>query len=155
MAWIESHTTIRNHPKTKKLAKKLGVTRAEAVGYMHFLWWWALDYAESGELGDISPEDFAETIDWSGDPQLVVDAFVEAKLIDVSPRKGTMSIHDWHVFAGRLIDQRDKNRKRAQKARDAKKKEQGEGVCVPYANGTRTVRERHRRRYCDVRGYRT
>lgn len=49
MPWIESHTTIGSHPKTRKLARRLEVSIPEAVGILHLLWhcsataWRALD----------------------------------------------------------------------------------------------------------------
>jgi len=150
MAWIESHSTLRHHPKTKRLAKALRVSIPTAVGYLHFLWWWALDYAQDGNLSGFTPEDIAEVILWEGDPQGAVDALVESGFIDRSPKKGSLSIHDWYEYAGRLIDKREKNRKRSQRARDSKKKSENEDapaagangmrdVCVPNANGMRDV----------------
>src|SRR5687767_5633894 len=51
MAWIESHQEIARHPKTRKLARLLGGSVPTAIGHLHLLWWWAVDYAEDGWLG--------------------------------------------------------------------------------------------------------
>ena len=51
-AWIESHQSLRDHPRKDQLAEELFVGRVPndvanyaAVGILHYLWWWALDYA--------------------------------------------------------------------------------------------------------------
>jgi len=40
------------------------------------LWWWAMDYAPSGDLSDFTAEDIALAAGWEGDS----DAFVSALL---------------------------------------------------------------------------
>ena len=50
MAWIESHQELRHHYKTKRLARELKVTVAAAIGHLHCLWWWAIDFAPDGDL---------------------------------------------------------------------------------------------------------
>lgn len=51
MPWIESHTTRGRHPKTLKLARVSKVPRCHAIGMLHCLWWWAVEYAPDGRLG--------------------------------------------------------------------------------------------------------
>lgn len=50
MAWIESHQEIWRHPKTKKLARLLGVSVPTAVGHLHGIWYWALDFAQDADF---------------------------------------------------------------------------------------------------------
>jgi len=50
MAWIESNQEVGRHPKTKKLARLLDISVVTAVGHLHYLWWWALDFAQEGVL---------------------------------------------------------------------------------------------------------
>ena len=45
MAWIESHQELWRHPKTKKLARLLGVSVPTVVGHLHGIWYWALDFS--------------------------------------------------------------------------------------------------------------
>ena len=33
-----------------KLARRLGVSLPAAIGHLHLLWWWAMDYAQDGDL---------------------------------------------------------------------------------------------------------
>jgi hypothetical protein len=139
--WIESHEELGQHPKTKRLARTLQVSLPAAVGYLQFLWWWALKYAPSGNLSRYTPEDIADAICWEGDAQQAVDALVSSGFID-DGGDGTLTIHDWYEYAGRLIEQREQHRKRSQRARNAKNREQDEHVSVPCPNGARTAHER-------------
>ena len=41
----------------------------EAVGYLHMLWWWALDYAPDGDLARWDPEWIADACMWEGDSE--------------------------------------------------------------------------------------
>jgi hypothetical protein len=107
MAWIESHQSLGGHIKLRRLARMLGINRAQAVGHLHFLWWWALDGAPSGDLSGMIPADIAELSEWPGDPDAFFGALRECGWIDPDGR-----IHDWMDYAGRLVDVRRKDRER-------------------------------------------
>ena len=122
MAWIESHQQLRDHPKVSRLSRLLDVHRTSAVGLLHFLWWWALDHAEDGDLTDFDCLDLALAAGWEGDP----DAFVKA-LQDCGPgdRAGficreddRLVLHDWDDYAGKLVDRRVKDRERKRLQRE-------------------------------------
>jgi hypothetical protein len=68
MLWIESHTNLAGHPKTKKFCRLLKTTIPQAIGHLHCFWWWAMEYAQDGEITGYSPEDIAEVAMWEGDP---------------------------------------------------------------------------------------
>ncbi|MDR1572389.1 MAG: HNH endonuclease [Clostridiales Family XIII bacterium] len=114
MAWIESHQELGRHPKTKRLARALQTSLPTAVGHLTFFWWWALDYAQNGDLNGFDEADMADAAGWEGEPGVFVNALIAAKFLDQDER-GTR-IHDWHDYAGRLIGQR-----RAQAASRQKK----------------------------------
>lgn len=120
MAWIESHQELGRHPKMKKLARILNIAVPTAVGHLHFFWWWALDYAQDGSLSRYDAGDIADAALWEQDAQAFVDAMVEAGFID-RDQDGTLRIHDWDDYAGRLLDKRRQNaeRKRRSRARHA------------------------------------
>lgn len=105
MAWIESHHTLRNHPKMFKLCKELKIERAEAIGHLHMLWWWALEHRENGDLIGLFPRDIAQASDWPGDGSKFLKALQKCGWVGKD-----MRIHDWMDYAGRLI--RDRERKR-------------------------------------------
>jgi hypothetical protein len=66
MPWIESHTELARHPKTLRLARRLGVSLPAAIGHLHLLWWWALEYAPDGNLAVFSDEEVAQACCWEG-----------------------------------------------------------------------------------------
>lgn len=114
MAWIESHQEVGRHPKTKKLARLLGISIPTAVGHLHFLWWWALDFAQDGVLDKFDAEDIAEAMEWKGDEQALLDALMEAEYVDVTDHG--LVIHDWAEYAGKLLERRAKDRARKRAA---------------------------------------
>lgn len=67
MAWIESHQELWRHPKTKKLARLLQISIPTAVGHLHGLWYWAMDFAQDGDLSSYDAEDIADAVMWEGD----------------------------------------------------------------------------------------
>ena len=123
MAWIESHQGLAKHPKTLKLSRLLKVHIAQAVGHLHFFWWWALDYAQDGDLSKCDVEDIAVAANWPGDAEEFVSAMCDAGFLD-RDESGKLSIHDWYEYAGRLIEKRaeDAERKRAERERKKQKK---------------------------------
>lgn len=102
MAWIPSHQEIRDHPKTLRFARKLGVSVPTAVGHLHLVWHWALGLAPDGDLSKFDAEDIAIGAMWDGDPEVFVDALMKcgpggaAGFLDVD-----MRLHDWDAHGGR------------------------------------------------------
>lgn len=115
MAWIESHEELAQHPKTKRLSRALGLSIPAVLGHLHLLWWWALKFAQDGDLGRYRPEDIAEGLLWEGDPQALVDGLVEAGFLELG--EGGLRIHDWDEYAGRLIQRRRANADRMRRQR--------------------------------------
>src|SRR5215471_2619461 len=103
MPWIESHQQLGHHPKTIGLAELLHVSLPTAVGHLHYFWWWALEYAPSGEIR-ASPAVVAKACEWRGNPQRYVDALRQAGFLDAGPEG--LVIHDWMDYAGRFADKR-------------------------------------------------
>lgn len=116
MAWIESHQTLGQHPKTRKLAHLLGVSKPAAIGHLHCLWWWAVDYAEDGDLSRFDALDIAIGAEWDGDETEFVTAMVKAGFLDEGPGD-TFAVHDWDDYAGKLIERKKANAKRMREAR--------------------------------------
>ena len=127
MAWIESHQTLRKHPKTRALMRELGLSRVEAIGHLHCLWWWVLDYAEDGDLSRFAADEIAEGAEWEGDPDVFVAAMIAAGFIDQADR----AVHHWHEFAGKLVDRRASNAARMREKREREKLDRGRAVHVP------------------------
>lgn len=116
MAWIESNQELGRHPKMKKLARLLSISWPEAVGYLHYLWWWALDFAQDGDLTKYEAGDIADAVLWQGDPTELVNALIESGFLDVRD-DGSLEIHDWFDYAGLLLEKRRKDAERKRKSR--------------------------------------
>jgi hypothetical protein len=100
--WIESHQALGQHPKTILLAQLLKCKLPTAVGYLHFLWWWALEYAPDGSIGRVPAAVIAYACHWSGEPRRFLDALRQAGFIDSDGE----AIHDWREYTGRFYEQR-------------------------------------------------
>lgn len=114
MAWIESHQELGAHPKTQKLARILGLSKPTVVGHLHYLWWWATDYAQDGNLSRFDSLDIAIGAEWEGDPDEFVSALIRSGFLCDDDG---LSIHDWNDYAGKLIERRAKNAERMRAAR--------------------------------------
>lgn len=116
--WIESHQSIRNHPKFKKAARLCGINEFEMIGRVHCLWWWALDYAPDGDITKYSVDDIESAVDWTGEHgkfyRSLIDCGFSGHTGLIDELDGVIVIHDWHTYAGKLIDRRleDAERKR-------------------------------------------
>ena len=117
MAWIESHQELRHHYKTKRLARELKVTVAAAIGHLHCLWWWAIDFAPDGDLSKFDDYEIADAIGYEGkDPAKAKAALISSGFLD-NNSDGAITIHDWYDYSGQLGDKRIESRK---KERDRK-----------------------------------
>ena len=117
MAWLRSHQELARHPKVKRLSRQLNISLPQAIGHLHLLWWWCMDYAQDGDLTEYSPEDIADACAWEGDAEGFVRALVDAGFVD---NEHGLHVHDWEENAGRLIEQRKRNRERVAEARKKK-----------------------------------
>lgn len=102
--WIESHQSLRNHPKFKLLYRTLKQKPATMAGYLHFLWWWCLDYAIDGDLTKYNAIQIAEASEWEGDAHVFYKVMVECGFIDA--KDSEKHIHDWLDFCGSLVEKR-------------------------------------------------
>jgi len=113
--WIESHAALRNHPKVGRLARKLRIPRMQAIGILHAFWWWALEYAEDGDLSRSDTDDIAAACEWE-DGNALLDALRHAGFVD------DLMIHDWWDYTGRLLslraERRAKTRERVTRYRE-------------------------------------
>ena len=66
--WIKSDCRWGTHPQTIRFARLLGIPGelAAAVGYLHFLFWWAQEYAPDGNLSEIGEDELCEICHYRG-----------------------------------------------------------------------------------------
>ena len=120
MAWIKSDQSLANHPKLILLARALGISKVEALGHLHLLWYWVLEYADDGELKylDLIPD----ACEWSGDQQVFLDAIIKYGFIDTTydPEDNFTEyhVHDWLDYSGALYEKRLYNRLKKQESRE-------------------------------------
>ena len=129
MTWIESHQSLGAHPKTRKMARLLGISRPAVVGHLQFLWWWATDYAQDGDLSRFDRLDIALGAEWDGDPDAFVAVLVDVGFLDEDD--GDLAIHDWDEYAGRLIAMRESGRE-ANRERQRRHRERVQSESVSH-----------------------
>ena len=111
MAWIELHQTLREHKKMFACADTLNLSRIEMIGTLVSLWLWALDNAQDGSLAGISEKTIARVCDFPEKKAgKLVSALVDHGFIDFDGE--SYMIHDWYDYAGKLMERREKDRKR-------------------------------------------
>jgi hypothetical protein len=129
MAWIESHQTLGQHPKTYELAERLHVPMPMAVGLVHYVWWWALEFAPNGHIKRAQIPTMAAHCFWKHTPWKFWGALIGAGFVDADvDHPGDGHIHDWTDYVGRLIQRREANRERMRLARGAQKGAQNGSV---------------------------
>ncbi len=150
MAWIESHQELRNHPKTKRLARKLDIQPAAAVGHLHFLWWWSADYAPDGDLTEFDDWEIADAAGYEGDnPAEFKDALIFAGFLD-NTNQGTLLLHDWMDYTGKKLQQlkehSERNTGAYRKFRDAVLRRDGH-ACQMCGRRDRPLHVHHKKRF--------
>ncbi len=119
--WIESHDSLKEHPKTRKASRLLGITVPQMIGHLHCLWWWCANYVPDGDLSNYSDEDIAEAALWEGDPSSFIHALLHCGIGDrpgfLEEAEGGRVLHDWHDYLGRLLDRRSRDRERQRNKR--------------------------------------
>ena len=90
---------IAEHPKTKRLARRLAIPIPYAVGLVEMLCnQWAPRVAIQGDIGKWPDEDIADGLGFPGDPAALIEALVGAGWVDRHPVH-RLVIHDWHEHA--------------------------------------------------------
>ena len=142
MAWLEAHQDLRDHPKTKRAARALGISRPQMIGHLLCLWWWCLDYAEDGNLTDFDNADIADAAEWEGEPDDFVDALLHCGPAD---RAGFLTngdglrVNDWSQYGGKYITKRNQGRDRQRTYRERN------AEVTRYTGVSNTPREEERR----------
>lgn len=117
--WIESHQSLLTHRKTGRLSRALSVSKITAIGHLHAFWWWCMDNAPTGSLTGVDAEDIADGACWEGEPGEFLAGLIHAGFVDSDG--DSVAVHDWHEFAGKLIEKRasDAARKRESRQKSA------------------------------------
>jgi hypothetical protein len=111
MAWIEVHEQLRDHPKVTRLAGELGVSKAEARGYVVGLWLYCAAYAKDGDVTLFTDAEFCAACDAPEDSR-VWQAMIKHRLIDVDDLTNNMVLHDWHEHGLKLLKSQQERKER-------------------------------------------
>lgn len=116
LPWIQVYSNLAEHPKIYALVDRLGLRRNyEAVGIVVSLWLWAAKNAPNGDLSGFPERAIAAAIGVSGKKEKVLcKALVESGWLDLD-ENGTLWIHNWSRYAGRLMEIVYKNREQTKK----------------------------------------
>jgi len=129
MAYVEAHAGLRDHLKTKKVARLLGVPKVQVIGHLLCLWWWCQEYAQDGDLSGFDCADIADAAEWEGEPETFVNALLNcgakggAGFLHHDDDTGALLVNDWYQYGGKLFVQRAQSaeRMRNMRARNANK----------------------------------
>jgi len=122
--WTRVDTGLRDHRKVRRLARRLDIEEAHALGLIVNFWLFSLSNWAHGFI-DQDPDEIAHACTWKGDSTDLVDSMIDVGFIDNS--NGVWRIHDWDKYGGKYIKQVERNRDRAAAWRD-EKKERAEDV---------------------------
>jgi len=138
MPWIKSDEALASHPKLTLIASDLGISKVEALGYLHLMWYWVLKFCDDGNITkyiDIFPTE----IGWKGDDELFINTLVERGFIDKS-NHGKYTIHDWLDYSGKYFEKKEANRLRVEKHRQNKA---NSSVTSHYTDVTEPLQEHY------------
>ena len=126
MLWIKVSTELPRHSKLFKLARRLKISRHEAIGYLVQLWSFAILNYSDGKINANADEiAFGVDLDPQLDPQEFVDALCDCASPNVGflerEKNGTFRVHDWQEFSGSLEISREKSREKMRVWREKKK----------------------------------
>lgn len=112
-----------DHPKSKKLKKRLGL---EGVMALLKLWAWTAGNRPGGMLTGLDAEAVELAADWDGEDGTFVSTLLDLRLLDDAD--GTFAIHDWedHQAYSSKSEERSSKAKKAAEARWSKAKEERE-----------------------------
>ena len=87
-----------SHPKLKRLARVLGIHRAQALGHLELLWQFTAAYAPRGDVGRHDDIEIEEGALWDGELGQLVQALVACGWLEESPEH-RLIVHEWDVHA--------------------------------------------------------
>jgi hypothetical protein len=103
--------------KFELLSKLLDLSRWQTVGLLETLWLFAQHHAYDGDLTRFSPKMIAAWFGWVDEPELLIDALVEAGWIDRGEER--LVVHDWAEHAPNWVKGALKTTLQSSEKRDA------------------------------------
>lgn len=101
MPWIESHQSLKDHPKLINLCQSMMWDVDCGIGKLSRFWWWCLDYAPDGDLSKFNDGQISHAMGVAiRDSAKLVEAMVASRWIDRTPY---FRVHDWWDYVGRYL----------------------------------------------------
>ncbi len=117
--WLKVDVSIFDHPKTRRLARVLGISLEQTVGHLVRLWGWGFRLAPDGILKNADAFDVADAAHFDGDADTFLDALLTCSSSGVGfmerNEDGQLLFHDWNDYSGSLEVKREKERERKRK----------------------------------------
>ena len=91
-----------DHPKTLDFCARLNVSLPTTVGHLEFFWAFTAKKSPQGNIGKWPNGAIARSCHWDGDPDIFVNALVDARYVDAS-KSHRLLVHDWKDHAPRWV----------------------------------------------------
>ncbi|MEK4882664.1 hypothetical protein [Paenibacillus sp. FSL R5-0908] len=117
--WIKSYQATDRDPITNRFCRATGLDTPSAVGTLHMLWWWVLDWAQDGDISKFNAIDIADAVKFQGDPNVLFKALIDAGYV-VQTQTGH-EIANWYKIGGQIIESKKKDADRKADAREKKR----------------------------------
>ncbi|MGN7760483.1 hypothetical protein [Paenibacillus sp. 22594] len=117
--WIKSYQATDRDPITRRFCRSTGLNTPAAVGTLHMLWWWVLDWAQDGDISKYHDIDIAEAVNFEGEPKVLMRALIDAGYV-VETQSGR-EIANWFKIGGQIIESKKKDAERKAEAREKKR----------------------------------
>lgn len=76
----------------------LEIDKAQAIGHLHYLWWWALEYKRSGNLAEMTSQEVASAAEWTKNSTDFLAALKKNGWLEENGK-----LHDWKHYSGKWI----------------------------------------------------
>jgi len=93
------------HPKTIRLAQKLGINRVHARGILGELWEWVGEYYSDGNISDTTAVEIAEAVNWHDRSDQLVEALIATRWLD-GKLGDRLVVHDWDDHCAEWVKKR-------------------------------------------------
>ncbi len=90
------------HPKTRRLARRLGLPIYSAVGLLELLWHFTARYSPRGDIGRHQDADIADAVGWDGDVHLLISSLVAERWLDECDEYRLL-VHGWSDHADEAV----------------------------------------------------
>lgn len=121
--WIPLYCALKDSPKLIRLAATLKVADRDHIrAKIENLWMWAMMQRPDGILDDFSAAEVADASGWKGNPDLWLAALTDKRhQWLVRMENGTLKIHDWDQYGGKLLRRQEASREAMKRFRDKEK----------------------------------